>query len=93
MNEKKQHGGYRPGGGRKSRAEEVKLATKLRNIMDDDTLLTALAGIAQDKTHRDRFRALELWAGYLYGKPTQRVENVELQELPEIHFVRATKKS
>ena len=67
------------------------MAQSMRNIMGDDSLLMAVAGIAQDPTHKDQLKALELWCGYLYGKPTQRVVTSEVQELPEIVFVDARK--
>lgn len=83
------NGGARPGAGRKSKAEEIKLAEKMRNILDDETVLTKLA----EKVISGDMKAIDLWTGYLYGKPTQRIETKELEELPEIHFVRATKKN
>lgn|SRR5690554_969024 len=79
-------------GGRPPKAVEIKLAEKIRNIIDDESLISELAVIALDRKNRNQMKAIELLTGYLYGKPTQRVENVELQELPEIHFVRAKTK-
>ena len=73
-------------GGRRPKAQEVKLAEKMRNILSDETVLTNLAIIVKTPKHKDHFKALELWCGYLYGKPTQRIEQTELQELPEIRF-------
>lgn len=87
------NGGARPGAGRKSKAEEIKLAESIRNVIDDETLLKKLAQMAQDDKNRNQYKAIELLTGYLYGKPTQRVETKELEDLPEIHFVRANKKS
>lgn len=79
-------------GGRPPKSVEIKLAEKIRNIIDDESLISELAVIAMDRKNRNQMKAIELLTGYLYGKPTQRVENVELQELPEIHFVRAKTK-
>lgn len=90
---RKNNGGPRKGAGRPPKADEIKLAERIRNVISDDELLHGLAQIARDPKDKNRIKAIELLTGYLYGRPTQRVENVELQELPEIHFVRATKKS
>lgn len=87
------NGGARPGAGRKSKAEEIKLAESIRNVIDDETLLNKLAQMAQDDKNRNQYKAIELLTGYLYGKPTQRVETKKLEDLPEIHFVRAKKQS
>jgi len=87
------NGGARPGAGRKSKAEEIKLAESIRNVIDDETLLNKLAQMAKDDKNRNQYKAIELLTGYLYGKPTQRVETKELEDLPEIHFVRAKKQS
>ena len=80
-------------GGRKPKADEIKLAERMRNILDDETVLQNLANIVDNPKHRDHFKSIELWTGYLYGRPTQRVEQTELKELPEIHFIRAKGKS
>jgi hypothetical protein len=79
-------------GGRTPKSAEIKLAEKMRNILDDETVIQNLANIVTNAEHKDHFKSIELWTGYLYGKPTQRIETKELEELPEIHFVRATKK-
>lgn len=86
------NGGARPGSGRKPKADEIKLADSIRNVIGDEELLGSIAAIAQDPFHRDQLKALGLLAGYLYGKPLQRIESKEVEELPEIHFVRAKTK-
>lgn len=78
-------------GGRKPKAVELKLAEKIRNVINDEELLSKIVQIAKDDKRKDQFKALELLAGYLYGKPTQRVEQSEVKELPEIVFVRKSK--
>lgn len=86
-------GGARENSGRKPKKDEIKLAESIRNVIDDVTLLNKLSQMAQDDKNRNQFKAIELLTGYLYGKPTQRIETKEVEELPEIHFVRATKKN
>ena len=61
-------GGPRPGSGRKSKAEERKLVERLSPIEDE----------AHKKLHQaikkgERW-AIEMYFGYMYGKPRQRVE-------------------
>lgn len=90
--DRRKYNGGNKNAGRKPKAVEIKLAEKIRNIIDDESLISELAVIALDRKNRNQMKAIELLTGYLYGKPTQRVENVELQELPEIHFVRAKTK-
>lgn len=82
-------GGARENSGRKPKEDEIKLAERMRNILDDETVLIKLA----EKVQNGDMKAIELWTGYLYGKPTQRIETKEVEDLPEIHFVRATKKN
>lgn len=90
--DRRKYNGGNKNAGRKPKSQEIKLAEKIRNVIDDESLISELAVIAMDRKNRNQMRAIELLTGYMYGKPTQRVENVELQELPEIHFVRAKTK-
>lgn len=92
---RKNNGGHSTKGvaGRLPKVEEIKLAEKIRNIISDESLIQKLADMANDKENRNQFKAIELLTGYLYGKPTQRIETKEVEVLPEIHFVRATKKN
>lgn len=89
--DRRKYNGGNKNAGRKSKAEEIKLAEKIRNVIKDETLITKLAEMAQDNKNRNQYKAIELLAGYLYGKPTQRVETKEVEDLPEIVFVRAKK--
>jgi hypothetical protein len=85
--------GVSQGQGRMPKSDEIKLAEKIRSIISDESLIQKLADIARDDENRNQYKAIELLTGYLYGKPTQRIETKELEDLPEIHFVRATKKN
>lgn len=89
--DRRKYNGGNKNAGRKSKAEEIKLAEKIRNVIDDATLITKLADMAQDDKNRNQYKAIELLTGYLYGKPTQRVETKEVENLPEVIFVRAKK--
>lgn len=91
--DRRKYNGGNKNAGRKSKSEEIKLAESIRNVIDDKVLLNKLADMAKDDKNRNQYKAIELLTGYLYGKPTQRIETKELEELPEIHFVRATKKN
>lgn len=83
---KSKHGGARKGAGRKPKADEMKLAERMRNVLTDDFVLNKLA----DQVKEGDMRAIELWTGYLYGKPTQRVETKEVSQIPQTIFVDAT---
>lgn len=83
---RKNNGGKRAGAGRKSKKEEIKLAEKMRSILSDETVLQKLADNVKNGDHK----AIELWTGYLWGKPTQRVETKEIEEIPQTVFVDAT---
>lgn len=61
-------GGARVGAGRKSKAEEQQLAERLSEYADVAHNKLKLAVIAGERW------AVELFFGYLYGKPTQRQE-------------------
>lgn len=62
------HGGARPGGGRKSKAEEIKLIEKLSPMAED----------AYQKLHegvkRGEFAFIKLFLEYYAGKPTDSLE-------------------
>jgi hypothetical protein len=61
-------GGKRAGAGRKSKAEEQKLVDKLGPL--EETAHEQLKFAVQNG---ERW-AIEMYFGYMYGKPTQRVE-------------------
>lgn len=66
------NGGRRPGAGRKSKAEELKLIEKL----------SPMESIALEKLHagvtKGDFQYLKLWFEYYFGKPTESI-NVDLE--------------
>jgi hypothetical protein len=63
----KQRGGKRENSGRKSKAEELKVAEIFRNVLEDETVVTKLA----ERVEEGDIKAIELWLGYIYGKPKQ----------------------
>lgn len=71
-------GGYRPGAGRKSKAEELKLLEKLSPMED-----TALK-ILQQGLDKGEFAYLKLFFEYYFGKPT---ETIDLEHSGEIASV------
>lgn len=62
------HGGARPGAGRKSKAEEVKLIEKLTPMADD--AFEAL----QKGVKKGDFQFIKLFLEYYAGKPTDTIE-------------------
>lgn len=65
-------GGIRPGSGRKSKAEELKLIEKL-SPMEDTALAMLLQGVSKGE-----FQYIKLWFEYYFGKPTETID-VDLQ--------------
>jgi hypothetical protein len=63
-------GGKREGAGRMPKALELKAAEKLRAILDDETVIEALAV----KVQSGDMRAIELWIAYILGKPTDKLD-------------------
>lgn len=78
-------------GGRPSKAAEIKLAEQIRNVISDETLLHKLAAMALDDDNKNQYKAIELLAGYLYGRPTQMTIQKEVSEIPQTIFINATK--
>jgi hypothetical protein len=64
------HGGARKGAGRKSRADELKVAEKFRNVLSDEDVITKLS----EKVESGDMKAIELWLGYVIGKPQQFID-------------------
>lgn len=79
------------GSGRKPKAVEIKLAEQIRNVISDETLLHKLAAMALDDDNKNQYKAIELLAGYLYGRPTQMTIQKEVSEIPQTIFINATK--
>ena len=72
-------GGYRPGAGRKSKAEEMGLAKLLDQcFVDEDRrkCIKALLEISRSRkaSYSDRLKAIEMLLSYTYGRPRQAVE-------------------
>lgn len=78
-------------GGRPPKAAEIKLAEQIRNVISDETLLHKLAAMALDDDNKNQYKAIELLAGYLYGRPTQMTIQKEVSEIPQTIFINATK--
>lgn len=62
------NGGARPGAGRKSKAEELKLIEKL-SPMESTALEMLLKGVA-----KGQFPYLKLYFEYYFGKPTETID-------------------
>lgn len=62
------HGGHRVNAGRKSKAEEQRLVEKLKPLEDK-----AHAKLKAAMNKGERW-AIEMYFGYMYGKPRQRTE-------------------
>lgn len=87
----RKYNGGNKSAGRKPKAAEIKLAEKIRNVISDETLLHKLAAMALDDDNKNQYKALELLAGYLYGRPTQMTIQKEVSEIPQTIFINATK--
>jgi hypothetical protein len=68
--EKKQKGGAREGAGRPKKADELKLIEKLDNLIDNDKVIRTLG----EQIFKGDARAMTLYFGYRYGKPTESVD-------------------
>jgi|SRR6478609_357958 len=66
------NGGSRPGAGRKSKAEELKLIEKL-SPMESTALEALLKGVSKGE-----FPYIKLYFEYYFGKPTETID-VDLQ--------------
>lgn len=69
------HGGARKGAGRPPKADEVKIAENIDNVIATPELFQTLADISKDYDNRDQMKAIELLLSYRLGKPTQTVNN------------------
>jgi len=72
------------GGGRKTKADELKLIERLDEIIDKDEALQTLAKMAKKD-----FRALQLYLNYRWGKPKEKMDittNEESLNIPVIRF-------
>ena len=72
------------GGGRKPKADELKLIERLDEVIDKDEALQTLAKMAKKD-----FRALQLYLNYRWGKPKEKMDittNEESLNIPVIRF-------
>lgn len=90
------NGGKRPGAGRKSKAEELKIAEKIDNILGDDWEAGVFEKIKAEAL-KGSFQHAQLLLAYKYGKPQDKVDvTTNGKELPtskEIVFRRYNAKS
>lgn len=64
------HGGARPGGGRKPKADEIKLIEQMDAIAAPSEAWAALWAKVQDGDTQ----AIKTWLEYRYGKPKQQLD-------------------
>ena len=70
MDKRKNNGGARDGAGRPKKADELKLIEKLDNLIDNDEVIRTLG----EQIFKGDSRAMNLYFGYRYGKPTESVD-------------------
>lgn len=68
--QEKSHGGARNGAGRKSKADEIKIAEQMDAILHPDSVWSALA----NKVEENDVQAIKTWLGYRFGMPKQTIE-------------------
>jgi len=94
---RRNNGGHSTKGkaGRPAKAQELKLAEKIRNVIQDEEIIANLADIAKTaKRDSDRIKANEILAGYLWGKAPQTVDMTsggEKVHTPVISFIKTGK--
>lgn len=66
----KSHGGARQGAGRKSKADEIKIAEQMDAIMVPDEVWSALSIKIMDGD----VQAIKTWLSYRFGMPKQIIE-------------------
>ena len=70
MDNRKNNGGKREGAGRPPKADEIKLIERLDKHIDSEMVFDKLEGLI----NQNNLKAIELYLGYRYGKPNQKVE-------------------
>lgn len=60
------------GGGRKTKADELRLIEKLDNIINQDEVINTLKDLIKD----GNFNAIKLYMEYRFGKPKEVIENI-----------------
>lgn len=67
-------GGARPGAGRKSKAEEFGLSSKMDSIGKTEDVLQSLYEIATNPANKMHIEAAKLWLSYRLGKPDNNLD-------------------
>ena len=75
-------GGKREGSGRKPKADEIKLIETLDNKIDRSFVFDKLRSLIE----KGNMRAIEVYFGYRFGKPREKVE-MSLSETEPITFI------
>lgn len=65
------HGGKRENAGRKAKADEIKIAETMDNILSSDVVVEKLSKLVKE----GNLKAIELWLAYRVGKPQQNVDH------------------
>ena len=83
MDGRKNNGGARKGAGRPPKAVEESLHKLMRSALPEEEFWDIVASELRNNG-RNMGVAMKLYAGYLYGQPTQKVDlKVEEKNLPE----------
>jgi len=86
-----QHGGARPGAGRKPKADEERLIERMEFVLSSDDVLDKL----RVRVLEGDLQAIKLWMSYRFGMPSQSVDLTtggdKLEERPSIIFTNADK--
>ena len=81
-----QNGGARPGAGRKSKAEEFGLTSKMDGIGPTDLVLHKLYEIATGAPSKMQVEAAKTWLAYRVGKPQDNIDITSGGEIIGIRF-------
>lgn len=75
-------GGKRPGAGRKSKAEEIKLLEKMDKIKAPEEVWQKIAELIDRGNHH----AIRLWLAYRFGLPKQTLDHTSDGETIDVTF-------
>lgn len=70
MDEAKKKGGFRPGAGRKPKADEIKVAEAMDAVLAPEEVWTNLAALVRRKDGA----AIKTWLSYRFGMPKQIID-------------------
>lgn len=88
------HGGKRPGAGRKSKAEEMGLAALLNECFTDDSRRAVINSLIEDASSQvfaERDAARKLLLAYTFGQPSSKTELSTPEPLQQEIVVRFVK--